>query len=197
MLIVAASTALALTALPAGSALADTTVGQTGPPVVHAYFYGGEEDVASPATIPHAGTVTSFQTQSSHCDFAAGSYDFQILRPEGANHYLVVGDTGNQIDPCDGQPHSYPVDIPVRQGDMLGAYVVTNWEGLLTLSGPSLPFAFGPEPTAGQTVALPYSAPGILDESATLVPCEDANGQGQDTSSQGQNNNCQGQNNDK
>jgi hypothetical protein len=197
MLIVAASTALALTTLPAGSALADSTVGQTGPPVIHAYFYGGEEDIATPATIPHAGTVTSFQTQSSRCDFAAGSYDFQILRPEGGNQYLVVGDTGNRTDPCDGQPHSYPVNIRVRQGDMLGAYIVTNWEGLLTLNGPSLPFAFGAEPTAGQSVVLPYSAPGFLDESATLVTCDGADSQGRDDNSQGQNNNCQGQNNDK
>jgi hypothetical protein len=157
-------------AFPASSALAATTVGQTGPPLTSAYLFGGEEDVASPATIPFAGTVTSFQTQSSDCNFVAGSYDFQILRPEGDNKYLVVGDTGNQTDPCDGQPHSYPVHIPVQAGDVLGAYVATNWEGVLTVSGPSLPYDAVPEPTVGQAVMLSFSAPGIVDESAALVP---------------------------
>jgi hypothetical protein len=161
---------LVFAALPAGSALAATTVGQTGPSLTNAYLFGGEEDVASPATIPFAGTVTSFQTQSSVCNFAAGGYDFQILRPEGGNQYLVVGDTGNQTDPCDGQPHSYAVNIPVQAGDVLGVYVVTNWEGVLTVGGPSLPYGAVPEPTVGQTVALSFSAPGIADESATLVP---------------------------
>jgi hypothetical protein len=179
---------LVFSALPVGSALAATTVGETGPPLTTNAFLGGFDHVASPATMPAAGTVTSFQTQSSKCNEAAGSYDFQILRPEGGNQYLVVGATGKQKDPCDGQLHSYPVNIPVMAGDLLGVYVVEAWEGLLTESS-NLPFATIPEPTVGQTVTLSViGLGGIADESATLVTQND---QGQNTNpgDQGQNNN--------
>jgi hypothetical protein len=181
---------LVFSALPVGSALAATTVGETGPPLTENGLEGGDEDIASPATMPFAGTVTSFQTQSSNCSFEAGSYDFQILRPEGGEQYLVVGATGKQKDPCDSQLHSYPVNIPVRAGDLLGVYVIESWQGLLTESGPSLPFGSVPEPTVGQTVTLSESAPGIADESATLMT-QDSQGQDTNPGDQGQNDNQQ------
>ena len=123
-----AGAGLALSAWPATSALASTgtTVGQTGTPLSTVHFIGGFEDVQADAAMPAGGLVTSFQTQSSSCSAGHGVYDFQVLRPLGGNQYRVLGETGNQADPCDSQLHSYPVSIPVQAGDVIGVYVVTS-----------------------------------------------------------------------
>jgi hypothetical protein len=155
-------------------AWADTTVGQTGTPT-NSYYFGGDEIVSTSAVVPAGGgTITSFQTQSSTCQtfsgFVQGSYDFQALRPEGGNQYLVLGDTGNQTDPCDSQLHSFSVNIPVQAGDVLGAYIVTNWVGVLSASGGDY-YGYQSEPTVGQTITVPNqdNSGNALDESATLV----------------------------
>lgn len=93
-----------------------------------------------------------------------------MLRRLGSDHYRVLGDTGNETDPCDGGLHSYAVNIPVQAGDVLGVYIVNNWQGSLT-------FATGSEnydpsisqPAKGDTVTLSNTITGTVDESATLV----------------------------
>jgi hypothetical protein len=167
---------LAATAiLPASSALADTTVtvGQTGPPINWVWFGGWEHADPSSAIPAYGGTVTSFQFQSGTAcapGYYQGTFDFQVLRPEGNNQYLVVGDAGNQTDPCDGQTHTYPANIAVQGGDVLGVYVVSEWMGGLNGSGSYV--AYVPEPAVGQTVTFQGVSPHnyVDDESATLVP---------------------------
>jgi hypothetical protein len=164
-----AGAGLVLAAVPAASALASTgtTVGQTGTPVATVHFTGRFEDVQADAAMPAGGLVTSFQTQSSSCTAGQGVYDFQVLRPLGGNQYRVLGETGNQTDPCDSQLHSYPVTIPVQAGDVIGVYVVSNWQGLLNNTG-SRAVAGIPQPAVGDTITLDQSI-GTIDESATLV----------------------------
>jgi hypothetical protein len=122
--------------------------------------------------MPAAGLVTSFHFQSSTCNLERGAYDFQVLRPLGGGQYRVLGDTGNQTDPCDSQFHSYSVSIPVQAGDVIGVYVVKDWQGLLNV-GSALTSASDPilQPMVGDTVTLendvPFSV--TIDESATLV----------------------------
>ena len=163
---------LVFAALPAGSALADTTVGQSGAPL--AAWNMGVEVVQGDAAMPADGVVTSFQTQSasaSSCGMSVGTYDFQVLRPLAGGQYEVLGDAGNKTDPCDGQPHSFPVNVPVRAGDVLGVYVVDQWEGVLSVSTGSYSDAGGiPEPSVGGTVTLGAPFTGTVDESATLLP---------------------------
>ena len=162
---------VAFAALPVGSALADTTVGETGDPSTSGYYFNsGFENVQAEASMPAAGTVTSFHTQSSSCSLvgAGGVYNFQVLRPLGSNEYLVLGETGNQTDPCNSVLNSYPVSIPVKTGDVLGVYVVSYWEGVLYHSSGTLQFNPISEPVVGETVTLPYSEPGTIDESASL-----------------------------
>jgi hypothetical protein len=169
-----AVTGLLLAAGSAGSALAGTTVGQTGPPLTDVGFAGGSETVQTDAAMPAGGTVTSLNTQAGSCPFGAGTYNFQVLRPLGGGQYQVLGDTGNQADPCDSQMHSYPVSIPVQAGDVIGAYVVSSWEGLLPPVS-SQAFDFIPEPAVGDTITLTNeeTGPGTLDESATLQTASD------------------------
>lgn len=164
-----AGAGLVLAAVPATSALVGTgtTVGQTGTPLSTVRFIGRFENVQADAAMPAGGLVTSFQTQSSSCSAGQGVYDFQVLRPLGGNQYRVLGDTGNQTDPCDSQLHSYPVSIPVQAGDVIGVYVVSNWQGLLNFTG-SRGVAGIPEPAVGDTITVGQSI-GTIDESATLV----------------------------
>lgn len=162
---------LAVLAGMAGAASADTTtIGQTGDPQI--YWTGGDEIVSPNSVIPAGGgTVTSLQTQSvvAHCPAGTGTFDLQVLRPNGYNTFLVIGDTGNQTDPCDGQMHSYPVNIPVHAGDVLGAYAVTNWLGVLRPGSGYDCCSFQPEPAVGQTVTAYGLFQGYgVDESATL-----------------------------
>lgn len=161
---------IAIVGVFASSAFASATLGQTGAPTGDA-FNGDQEIGILSAAVP-AGGGTIFQTQSGTCPLV-GTYNFQVLRPEGGDHYLVVGDTGNQTDPCDSQLHSYPVSIPVQAGDVLGVYIVSPWHGILSLSGSVEDFDFQAEPGVGDTISLPGSGSITLDESATLVTDSD------------------------
>ena len=163
---------VAFAVLPVGSALADAAIGigQTGTP--SEALATGDEVVQTDATIPTAGTVTSFQTQSGSfptCE-PGGVYNFQVLRPLGKDRYLVLGDTGHQTDPCDGQPHSYSGNISVQRGDVLGVYVVQTWAGIITdTSGRVVLDQQASEPAVGQTITVTSAFTGTLDESATLI----------------------------
>jgi hypothetical protein len=47
-----------------------------------------------------------------------------VQRPLGGGQYRVLGETGNETDPCDGRRHFYPVNVDVQAGDVIGVYVV-------------------------------------------------------------------------
>ena len=163
--------ALALT-VGVSAAVADTTIGQTGAPAALAFRSGIE--IVSPGSVVPAGggTIVSLNTQSSDCNtasgFQQGTYNFQVLHPLGGDQYKVLGETGNKTDPCDGLFHSYPVNIPVQGGDVLGVYVVAPWVGVLSTSG-SIVYNDLSEPAVGDTVTLPIDNAFTVDESATLV----------------------------
>jgi hypothetical protein len=171
-----AATGLLLAAGPAGSALASTTVGQTGPPSTSEGFVGGIEFVQIDAAMPTGGAVTSLNTQAGTCPSdIVGTYNLQVLRPLGGGQYKVLGDTGNQTDPCDSQLHSYPVSIAVQPGDVIGAYVVSNWFGILSTPTPgTVNFNFIPEPAVGDTISVPNQRTFTIDESATLETASEA-----------------------
>jgi hypothetical protein len=160
--------ALALT-VGVTAATAGTTIGQAGTPSNAFAFNSGVEEVPDGYVVP-AGrwVVGSLNTQAAGACFVTGVYNLQVLRPLGGGQYTVLGDTGHQTDPCDGQLHSYPVNIPVQAGDVLGVYVVSVWQGLL--SGGGRTFTFQPEPMVGDTVTASSHVSGFtVDESATLT----------------------------
>ena len=89
------------------AAQAATTVGQTGAPA-DTFFFGGQEVVPNDSVyvVPAGGgTVVRLNTESAiDCNtrfgFAQGTYNLQVLRPLGGNQYMVLGNTGRQLDPC-------------------------------------------------------------------------------------------------
>jgi uncharacterized repeat protein (TIGR01451 family) len=122
---------LALVALPAASALADTTVGATdtastvdtvcwrnSPPV--AQLFGDTNYV-----VPVPGTITSFSFFSTGAN-ATQQLDFLVLRPDpqSAGYYFVVGKTGLKTLAGTGLETFSPVaPITVQPGDILGYWV--------------------------------------------------------------------------
>jgi hypothetical protein len=175
---------LVFAALPVGSALANTTVGQTGTPLTAPVWAGGFEEIQNSAAMPAAGIVTSFQTQSGSCVAFTGGFDFQVLHPLGGNQYKVLGDTGNQTNPCDGQFHSYPPlggPVAVHAGDVLGVDVpgdlTTSWEGVLSVTSGSRSFAHISEPAVGHIITVLGPFTGTIDESATLMTRPTSNDQ--------------------
>lgn len=174
----------------AAPALAESTIGVTGPvSTFFGAFDAGAELIETSAAVPASGgAVTPFQTQSgTPADPSrggpgcapGGAYDFQILRPAANGTYLLLGHTGTQADPCDGRLHSYPVNIPVQAGDVLGVYVVTPWRGSTPYFGNGMAYvdiaydALAQQPAVGQTVkitnALLVHQEYGLDESATFL----------------------------
>ncbi|MBV8991870.1 MAG: hypothetical protein JO372_25200, partial [Solirubrobacterales bacterium] len=84
---------LVFAALPAASALANTTIGKTGGDIK--CDLGGRIVVGDTAyVVPFGGgTITSFSFQSSPRN-AGRQLDFLVLRPEPEGRYQVVGKTG-------------------------------------------------------------------------------------------------------
>lgn len=175
LVLVGALSACAFGVMTAGSALAATTVGQTGAPSNSFSYSGSQELVMASDVMSSAGLVTSLNTQASSCSIASGTYNLQVLRPEGTDsygnpQYLVLGDTGNQADPCDSQLHSYPVNVPVHAGDVIGAYAVTRWQSVLAIGTGTDNFLLSDsEPAVGDTISTPHTSSDTVDESATLL----------------------------
>ena len=164
--------ACALAALPVGSALADTTIGQTG---------GGgagfdcvrEIDSDTSYVVPAGGgTVTSFSFQSISAN-AGEQVDFLILRPTGGSNYTVVGRTGLESLAGSGSVETFPADIPVQAGDLLGIYssVLINCRRINSGPGTQITTSSSSDPNVGDSIPIPFIAPGNdVNESANLAP---------------------------
>jgi hypothetical protein len=158
--------------LPTGAEALE--IGQTGEGNGSA-LVAGTEHIPGGYVVPFGGgTITSLNTlSSSTCThdplgYLQGTYNLQVLRPLGGGQYQVLGETGNKLDPCDGQLQSYAVNIPVQAGDVLGVYAVSLWMG--GMAGGSHTFSTISEPAVGDTITVttgPFS--GTVNMSATLV----------------------------
>jgi hypothetical protein len=109
---------LVFAALPAGSALADTSIGQTGGDPGNGCFGGiliGDTNYVMPSG---GGTITSFSFQSTSAN-TGEQLDFVVLRPMPGPRYLVVGKTG--VVTLNGTGlETFSANISVAGGDVLG-----------------------------------------------------------------------------
>jgi hypothetical protein len=115
---------LAFCIAPAASALADTTIGQTGGGTACHPFNGavaGDADYV----VPSRGRITSFSFQSASAN-AGNQIDFLVLRPGGGSNYTVVGKTGVKTLQGTGLETFFPRhEIAAHGGDILGFWVIT------------------------------------------------------------------------
>jgi hypothetical protein len=190
---------LMLVALPVGSALADTTVGQTGGTALCEPLgvpgVAGSTFADTNYVVPARGTITSFSVFNMSPFGNPGPTpheDFLALRPVSGSAYTVVGKTGLVALAGTGL-ETFHANIQVRAGDILGL-----WSDSFGLSNCFFSVASGggviadgdvPDPSNRDTVELPFSIPTVdLSESANLAPPQNDNSQG-NNNNQGQNNN--------
>src|SRR5262245_9248498 len=69
---------------------------------------------------PHDGVISnwSFQSPSSGSDLLK----LKVGRPAGGGQFTTVGSSGALMDPPPGQLSTYPAQIPVFAGDIIGFY---------------------------------------------------------------------------
>lgn len=127
-LVVSAVLTVAAMALSA-SAQAQVTVGQVAPSLEAGVlcseglpFDEVQTSVAAGASyvVPAAGVLTSWSTNARA---AAGQFlAFKVYRPAGPGSYLVVAADGpRSLSP--GVVNTFPVNIPVQPGDVIGLFV--------------------------------------------------------------------------
>jgi hypothetical protein len=164
--------ALALVALTAGSASADTMIGQTGA----GGNCGRSPDVLGDThyVVPSGGgTITSFSFQSTSNN-AGQRVDFMVLRPVSGSSYTVVGNTGVvTLAGTGSEPETFAADISVLAGDILGLWEAGSLKNCGFSAGSGGGFVFsasGPDPNTGDSVSLEFpTASADLNESANLV----------------------------
>jgi hypothetical protein len=167
---------LVLTGLPAGSALADTTIGQLGGN--SSVGAGADVVAADPDYVvpPGGGRVTSFSFHSGPGN-PGERLDFLVLRLTGLDTYAVVGKTGlvTLIGTQTGTTaETFPANIAVQGGDVLGVWTPGPLDNGAQLGSGSgvLACEFGqPDPNVGDGIFLGNGV-GLADlnESANLAP---------------------------
>jgi hypothetical protein len=106
------------------SAQADVTVGEVAPQTPEFLCNLGPTDVIQLATsggnsyvVPEAGTLTSWSTAAA--PGAGQALSLKVYRPLGGTVYSVVAEDGPRaLTP--GVLDTFPIDIPVEAGDVLG-----------------------------------------------------------------------------
>jgi hypothetical protein len=139
--------------------------------------------------VPGHATITNFTYQSGS-KMAGEQLEFLVLRPVGPS-YTVIGKTA--LETLAGtlvETFSPPAPIAVQGGDILGLWhpsvllhcttPVPRIGGLLQQEGG------GPDPSVGDTLSLFGPDTNFdLTESATFVPTQNGNSQGQNNNRQG------------
>lgn len=174
---------VAFAVLPAGSALADITIGQVGGQSGVSALCSGVLADTGYAVPTGGGVITSFSIQTGAGNDGA-MVQFLVLRPTGGGTYEWVGNSGlERLGQAPGGTEVFPVqDIHAQGGDILGLWIATPPASDLCVRtaspGPggvvvSTPGAFPPI-GMGQTVSLttPAGAGLDLNESANVRPGE-------------------------
>jgi len=174
----------ALALAGAGSASAQVTIGETGPPAAGTKLcimgpYDNVPGGASAATftVPAAGVITSWSNQAP--EGLGQELTFKVFRPAGAGPlyptFQVVGQDGpRSLTP--NAVNTFPVEIPVKAGDLIGdndvnAATVPNAYLLKTSSAADVIYWKGGSslPGAGTFEATKAEAGSRMNVSATLL----------------------------
>ena len=161
-------------ALPAGSALADTTIGQVGGRAgcVNPYSTGAMYADLGYRVPSGGGRITSFSLQSEPI-MASYQVDFLVLRPAvGSNNYTLVGKTGLVTLKGTGlETFAVTPPISVQAGDVLGFWFSTGLADCYRFGpGPTAYKLPAPDPKSGDAITMAAPSAGAdLNESANLV----------------------------
>src|SRR4051794_490078 len=119
---------VAVSLLAASSAPAEVVVGQVAPvtPVAACEEPVGFDEVQTAVSggtsyvIPSSGVLTSWSTNAATGD--GQSQGFKVFRPSGSNFQVVAEDAPRALTA--GTINTFPVNIPVQAGDVIGVVYV-------------------------------------------------------------------------
>jgi hypothetical protein len=173
--------AVALIAIPSGASAA-TTIGETFTPVAPAcsenFTFLQSVSPGAQYASPSAGVIASWSFQA---DAAPPPLKFKVARPAGVNKFTMIGESA-LVTPQPNVLNTYPVQIPVQAGDLIGFYTSTMLNCNRPRSGYRYHYKQGdvvPPTTADFTLntVTEYQ----LDLSAILEPDCDKDGLGDET----------------
>jgi hypothetical protein len=159
--------ALGAVALLAGPAQAATQIGQISPGEPEACTVGNIPQLATGTapsyTVPSDGVITEW----SHRGLAAspGSGGLQVWRSAGGSDYTLVGKSA--IKTFAAGENSYPVNQPVKAGDVIGLRIASDGTGCYftggagDVAGNGPPGVTQPDVEPGETQAFAYPANGV------------------------------------
>jgi hypothetical protein len=165
----------ALIAAP-GSAGA-VTIGQTFTPTTVCFTNQTLLQTTSPGgqyEAPFAGVITSWSYQAAGSVADLPQLKFKVARRAGGNDFTIIGES-RVMTPVAGMLNTYPAQIPVQAGDLIGFYVNVGPGNRLCARAPAPGYRIhilfaDPAPGAGaQTFGLEPQA-AQLDVSANLEP---------------------------
>jgi hypothetical protein len=116
---------------------------------------------------PAAGVITSW---SFEADNDPPDMRFKVARPEGGGLFTIIGQSGLE-DPAPSELNTFPVNIPVQAGDVIGNYITDPDPTGCQRSVPDHPIfvRFG-EVLLGETATFFDDGDSQLDLSAELEP---------------------------
>jgi hypothetical protein len=164
-----------------GSAGAATTLGETSVPnggacspeqtLIQTASTGG------PYAAPFAGVITSWSHQAGSFP---GQIKFKVARPAGGFNFTIVGEDGPRTTTA-GTFHTYPTQIPVQAGDVIGLALITESDCFTLASTADKYGSRGDDPPPNTTLPYAQSSGLRLDVSAVLEPDADNDGFGDET----------------
>jgi hypothetical protein len=118
--------------------------------------------------VPGTGRIISWSNISSST--ATQTMSFKIWRQIAGLEYQVVGHDGpRMLTPS--ALNTFPADIPVKPGDILGLHTVTTDDGcLFDVPSGSVLDAFGDAPDGGSTTFIELGTTYRLNVTAVFVP---------------------------
>jgi hypothetical protein len=167
--------------LGASSASAATQVGETFTPPTNCapatWLQSGSPGGQYAA--PFVGVLTSWSFQAGP---TPPPIKLKVARHTGGNSFTIVGES-DRMTLASNLLNTYPVQIPVQAGDVLGFTNFAGRECARAAPGPGYSgHAIEADPAPGSTPAFEGPIPGIqLDISATLEPDCDSDGFGDET----------------
>ena len=158
--------AVVFAGLPAGSALADTTIGKTGSNGAQCFnLFVGDTNYVVPSG---GGKITSFSFESDGTN-TGEQVDFLVLRQVSGSSYKVVGKSG--LEPLAGTGlETFSASVSVQAGDVLGLYGGAALHNCLHSGNGVSVETVGADPAVGDTLDFSQTlANQDVNESANLV----------------------------
>jgi hypothetical protein len=168
---------ISVVAVEASSAGAATQVGQTFTPAP--FCSSGYTWLQAEYSVPSDGVITNWQYQAG-LD-GAPQLKFKVGRLVSGNIYSIVGES-DTVTPVASALNQYPIRIPVKTGDLIGFYTVTD--GGCDQPNPAFTELTNQSDLATGAQAPFSGAPYEMDVAASVEPDADHDGFGDETQDQ-------------